>query len=161
MTLSYAFTAPPGELQPNDYVINIISRLNFNIRSNITQSSIARCPAVCMPFEPCQCTMPAVGEVARISVSATNCGDQEGPAIVLEAQARLPSPPSECLGLPVYNYKSNLTEIYFQWTKVNVSELFLALIIKIIIHKTMFPSGSTRVHHMQEYIKTLLIIQCQ
>ena len=89
--------------------------------------------------------MPAVGEVARISVSATNCGDQEGPAIVLEAQARLPSPPSECWGLPVYNYKSNLTGIYFQWTKVNVSELFL--IIKIIIHKSMFPLGSTRVQN--------------
>ena len=76
---------------------------------------------MCVPFEPCQCAMPAVGEVASISISATNCGDQEGPAIVLEAQARLPSPPSECLGLPVYDYTFHLTGIYFQWTRVNVS----------------------------------------
>ena len=149
MTLSYAFTAPPGELQPNDYVINIISRLNFNIswnplftsqynvtlyRANITQSSIARCPAVCMPFEPCQCTMPALGEVASIIMSATNCGDQEGPAIALEAQAHLPSPPSECLGLPVYNYTSaDLTGIYFQWMRVNVRKVIsinFALLLK-------------------------------
>ena len=67
--------------------------------------------------------MPAVGEVASISISATNCGDQEGPAIVLEAQARLPSPPSECLSLPVYNYTSHLTGVYFHWMRVNVSKL--------------------------------------
>ena len=89
----------------------------------MTQTSMA-CSAVCVPFELCQCTMPAVEEVASISISATNRGDQEGPAIVLEAQPRLPSPPSQCLGLPVYNYASNLTGIYFHWMRVNVSTIF-------------------------------------
>ena len=68
--------------------------------------------------------MPAVGEVASITIYATNCGDQEGPAIVQVAQARLPSPPSECLGLPVYKHTSDLTGINFQWTRVNVSNSF-------------------------------------
>ena len=121
-------------------------------RVNITQSFIARYPAVCVPFEPCQCTMPAVGEVARISISVTNCGDQEGPTIALEAQARLPSPPSECWSLPVYNYTSDLTGICFQWMRANVSKLINLL----HNHKLMFHHGRIHWSLPQEYIRTLL-----
>ena len=99
--------------------------------------------------------MPAVGEVASISISATNCGDQEGPAIVLGAQARLPSPPSECLGLPVYNYTSNLTGIYFHWMRVNVSKLSNLFIIH---NRVMFHHGRIHPSSQQEFLRTLLTI---
>ena len=87
----------------------------------IADSSTAICPSVCLPNEICQCAQLSGDENVTISISAINCGDQEGPATILEAQARLPSPPSECLGLPVYNYTSDLTGIYFHWMRVDVS----------------------------------------
>ena len=90
-------------------------------RAVITGSSTANCPSACRPSEPCQCTPPVVGEQINVSISATNCGDQEGPTVVLRAEARLPSQPLGCLGVPVYNYASDLTGINWQWMRVDVS----------------------------------------
>ena len=73
-------------------------------RAVITGSSTANCPLTCLPTEPCQCTAPAVGEPISITLSATNCGDQDGPATPLQAEARLPSQPLGCVGIPVYSY---------------------------------------------------------
>ena len=119
-----------------DYTLILISRSVLTITWNqaftsvhdvtsysvtITGSSVANCPPVCLPTEPCQCTTPAVGEPVSIRLSATNCGDQEGPAVVLQAEARVPSQPLRCLGVPVYNYTSDLIGIGYQWMRVDVS----------------------------------------
>ena len=55
---------------------NISWNLRFTSQHNVTfyrvnMTQTMACSAVCVPFELCQCTMPAVGEVASISISAT------------------------------------------------------------------------------------------
>ena len=90
-------------------------------RAVITGSSTANCPSTCRSREPCQCTPPAIGEPVSISLSATNCGDQEGPTSILQAEARVPSQPLGCLGVPVYSYTSNVIGIELQWMRVVVS----------------------------------------
>ena len=93
-----------------------------NYRVVVTGSSAARCPSVCLPSEPCQCTGPMAGENVNINVSAINCGDQEGPALMLVARPTLPSQPSMCSSLAIYNYRGDFIGIAFSWRRVDVSE---------------------------------------
>lgn len=87
----------------------------------MTGSSLAQCPSTCLPSEPCQCTRPMANENVTISISADNCEDQEGPVTMFTARATVPSQPSNCSGLPVYNYIGDLTAIELYWTRVDVS----------------------------------------
>lgn len=40
------------------------------------------CPSSCFPNDPCHCTGLVAGDDINITVSAVNCGGQEGPATV-------------------------------------------------------------------------------
>ena len=128
-------SASPSVLQPDDYTVGLTSQTYFaisfsstfsalhNVTSynvNVTGSS-TNCASLCPPNNPCQCTTPAVREPVSINISATNCGDQEGPATVLQAETRLPSQPLGCSSVSVYNYTSDLIGIKLQWMRVDVS----------------------------------------
>ena len=123
----------------NQVALSIIWNKSFtsvnevtNYRVIITGSSVASCPSVCLPREPCQCTGPVAGENVNINVSAINCGNQEGPALMLLARPTLPTQPSMCSGLAVYNYTGDFVGIAISWRRVDVST-----IIKLLLDMAM------------------------
>ena len=139
-----SLTVAPNSLQLTDLAIAIVMNHNnqtalsitwnpnftsvhdvTNYRVVITGSSVARCPIMCLPGEPCQCTGPMAGENVNINVSAINCGNQEGPALMLLARPTLPTQPSMCSGLSVYDYIGDFIGIAFSWRRVDVSETII------------------------------------
>ena len=139
MCIMSRIAAPP--LQSTDYIIAILKEPTASVRLSITWnptftsvhnvtyyrvvitgSSVASCPSRCLPSELCQCTGPVAGENVNINISATNCRDQEGPPLMLVAMPTVPSQPSFCSGVPVYNYTGELTGIDFYWMRVDVSQ---------------------------------------
>ena len=137
-------TAAPNSLQQTDFamtfttdhnnqiILSIMWNPNFTSVHDVTYyrvvatgSSVARCPSLCLPSEPCQCTGPLAGENITISISAINCEDQEGSALMLFARPIVPSQPSMCSGLTVYDYTGDIIGIAFSWMRVDVSKSIL------------------------------------
>ena len=65
----------------------------FNLVHNVTSyrvvasgGSAASCPSSCDPSSPCKCTGLEIGENITIMISAINCGDRMGPAVVIRAK---------------------------------------------------------------------------
>ena len=83
---------------------------------------MANCPSVCLLSKPCQCTNPVAGETVYINITAINCEDQQGSPFSFNATPILPSQPSRCSGLPIYNYKGDFIAIDLLWMRVEVSE---------------------------------------
>ena len=165
-------------LQLTDYNVTLVSRSVFTItwnqeftslhgvthyRISSADSSTAICPPRCLPSEPCQCTPPAVGEPVSMSISATNCGDQEGQTNnnILQAEARVPSQPLGCLGVPAYNYTSDLIGIKLQWMRVDVSCIVYMRLILILCNRCChcFVHPRTHLSSPWEHNKTSLSIQ--
>ena len=45
--------------------------------------SLIECPSLCSPDAPCQCTGLEMGVYVTVAISAINCENQEGPAVVI------------------------------------------------------------------------------
>ena len=48
--------------------------------------SAASCPPSCDPSGPCKCTGLGIGETTTLNISATNCGNQMGPPVLITAR---------------------------------------------------------------------------